>query len=340
MEQKELKEGRLLDYDGNLYEAGYSTSLIKKYKRKDIVGLKTRIKEWDYYAINFSDFMLCFTISDCSMFSLISASLIDLTKKTFKTKSKLQFFTFGKLNLPSTSEIGDTIYNSKDFKLSFINNGTSREIKASIKNFKDNKDLEADIILSSSSNKSMVIATPFKKKRHFYYNQKINNLIANGYYKLGDKLYSIKDGLAVLDWGRGVWTYSNTWYWASTSTKDKDGYKGFNLGYGFGDTSSSSENMLFLNKEAYKLNDVKFYFKKKNGREDFNAPIKVVSESKDINLTFTPIIDRHEDTNFLILASFQHQIFGKFNGTIKTSDNKIIEFNDSIGFLEKVKNRW
>lgn len=340
MEQKELKEGRLLDYEGNLYEAGYSTSLIKKYKRKDIIGLKSRIKEWDYYAIFIKDYAICFTISDCSIFSLVSISIIDLAKKGFKTKSKIKFFTFGKLNLPSSSEIGDTVYSSKDFSLTFLNNGNSREIKANVKNFSNDKDLDVDIILSSTSSKSMVIATPFKKKKHFYYNQKINNLVANGYFKLGDKLTSIKDGLAVLDWGRGVWTYKNTWYWASLSIKDSDGYKGFNLGYGFGDTSNASENMLFINKEAYKLDDVKFYFTKKNGKEDFLGPIKIESSAKDILLTFTPIVDRHEDTNALFIASFQHQIFGKFNGKIKTKDNKEVIFKDAIGFLEKVKNRW
>lgn len=340
MKQNELKEGRLLDYEGNLYEAGYSTSLIKKYKRKDIVGLKSRIKERDYYAVFLKDYVICFTISDCSIFSLVSVSVIDLIRKRFKTKSKIKFFSFGKLNLPSSSEIGDVVYSSKDFSLTFLNNGNNREIKASIKNFYNNKDLDADIILTSTTNKSMVIATPFKKKKHFYYNQKINNLLSNGYFKLGDKLYSIKDGVAVLDWGRGVWTYKNTWYWASLSLKEGDTYKGFNLGYGFGDTSKASENMLFINKDAYKLDDVKFYFTKKNGKEDFLGPIKLYSQNKDIDLTFTPILDRHEDTNALLIASFQHQIFGKFNGKIKTKDNKEVIFKDAIGFLEKVKNRW
>lgn len=337
MEQNELKEGRLLDYEGNLYEAGYSTSLIKKYKRKDIVGLKSRIKEWDYYAVFLKDYVICFTISDCSIFSLVSVSVIDLIRKRFKTKSKIKFFSFGKLNLPSSSEIGDVVYSSKDFSLTFLNNGNNREIKASIKNFYNNKDLDADIILTSTTNKSMVIATPFKKKKHFYYNQKINNLLSNGYFKLGDKLYSIKDGVAVLDWGRGVWTYKNTWYWASLSLKEGDTYKGFNLGYGFGDTSKASENMLFINKDAYKLDDVKFYFTKKNGKEDFLGPIKLYSQNKDIDLTFTPILDRHEDTNALLIASFQHQIFGKFNGKITSKDGKTVTFKDAIGFLEKVR---
>jgi hypothetical protein len=68
----------------------------------------------------------------------------------------------------------------------------------------------------------MVIATPFKKKHHFYYNQKINNQIAGGYAKVGEKMYDFnKNSYGVLDWGRGVWTYRNTWYWCSVNAQLK-----------------------------------------------------------------------------------------------------------------------
>lgn len=49
-----------------------------------------------------------------------------------------------------------------------------------------------------------------------------------------------------LDWGRGVWTYDNIWYWGSGSG-EVDGHRfGFNIGYGFGDTSAASENVIFM----------------------------------------------------------------------------------------------
>ena len=52
--------------------------------------------------------------------------------------------------------------------------------------------------------------------------------------------FDSKDTFAILDWGRGVWTYKNTWYWSS-ATGEIDGVPfGFNLGYGFGDTSKAT----------------------------------------------------------------------------------------------------
>lgn len=41
----------------------------------------------------------------------------------------------------------------------------------------------------------------------------------------------------------------------------------------------------------------------------------------------------------LLIASKQHQVFGKFKGTIKVKD-LIIEFNDELGFAERVYNKW
>ena len=49
--EKMLSKGPLLDEQGNLAEAGYAFDLVKEYDRKAIKGLKTRIKEWDYYFI-------------------------------------------------------------------------------------------------------------------------------------------------------------------------------------------------------------------------------------------------------------------------------------------------
>lgn len=46
--------------------------------------------------------------------------------------------------------------------------------------------------------------------------------------------------------GKGVWTYDNTWYWGTGSGWHDGGDPfGFNLGYGFSDHSSASENMVF-----------------------------------------------------------------------------------------------
>ena len=49
------------------------------------------------------------------------------------------------------------------------------------------------------------------------FNQKINCMRASGYFLFDGKRYEFNPtaDFGTLDWGRGVWTYDNTWYWGS-----------------------------------------------------------------------------------------------------------------------------
>ena len=339
--QHKLSNGPLLDEKGNLNEAGYSFELIKDYKRSDIKGLKSRIKEWDYYFINDDEYGIALTIDDNSYMGMASVSVLDFKNKKEVTKSYIKWFTFGKVGFPSSSNDGDVSIKSKNYSMIFENKNGKRHLVCYLKNLANNKDFECDIELESTTDKSMVIATPFKKKKHFYYNQKINLLKAEGFFKFGEFFYRFKDNaLGVLDWGRGVWTYKNTWYWSSLNARYKGHNIGFNLGYGFGDTSKASENMFFYDKEAFKLEDVVFNIPKdENEKLCFLKPWTFTSEKGDINLTFNPIIDRYANTNALIIQSKQHQVFGYFSGSIKAND-KNYEFENLLGFAEMVTNRW
>ena len=341
--QHQLSKGPLLDNKGNLIEAGYSFYLDKVYDRKAIKKLKGRIKEWDYYYIGDEEYGIALTIDDNSYMGLVSVSVLDYKNKTDVTKSYMFWLPFGEVGFPSSSKDGNTFKDGKKYSMFFENKNGKRHLVCQMKNVSKGKDFECDIVLKETLDKSMVIATPFKKKRHFYYNQKINLLCANGYFKYGDISHQFtKDKtLGVLDWGRGIWTYSNTWYWSSLNAYTKDNHRlGFNLGYGFGDTSHASENMFFFDDEAYKLEDIIFDIpKNEKGKLQFKDEWKIYSSNKDVNLSFTPIIDRYSNTNALIIQSNQHQVFGCFNGEIKIKD-QTYKLENLLGFAEMVKNRW
>lgn len=340
-EQHLLSEGLLLNEDGDLLEAGYAYSLVKRYERKMVKASPWRIKEWDYYYIGNDSYGIALTIDDNGYMDLCSVTLLDYEHARYLEKMVVHPFSFGKRNLPSSSVNGDTVYLDKKVTMKFLHEGDIRHIVCVFPKFgKKGEELKVDITLKETNGKSMVIATPFKKKAHFYYNQKINNLEAHGYVKLGEKYFDFsKDCYGVLDWGRGVWTYSNTWYWSSLSGKIGEDIIGWNLGYGFGDTSAASENMLFVNDKAYKLDDVTFSIPKKKKKDDFLSMWSVTSSNGDIALTFTPILDRHGGANLFIMKSDQHQVFGKWNGYFIVEDKKI-EIIDKVGFAEKVANRW
>ena len=337
-----LQPGKLLNENGELNEAGYAFSLVKTYARHEIKAPRSRIKEWDYYYFGDDEYGVALTIADNSYMALISVSVLDFKMKKEWTKSYMKWFTAGSLCLPPSSEEGNLeVEEAGKYSFKFLLNKGERHLICSLKGLSKNYDFSCDVILKRRNNNSMVIATPFKeKKTYFYYNQKINLLQASGEFRFGPVTHRFdKDTYGVLDWGRGVWTYSNTWYWASMSNVYKGHLYGFNLGYGFGDTSAASENMFFYDNKAFKLEDVEFVIPTDGKNEQYLEKWKFVSKNKDIDLTFEPLIDRYSNTNALIIQSKQHQVFGRFSGVIK-AEGKEYKFENLIGFAEKVKNRW
>ena len=340
--QNKLSEGKLLNATGNLNEAGYATSLVKEYNRNDIKASKWRIKEWDYYYVGNSKYGVALTIADNSYMSLCSLSYLNFEKPCDITKSVMKWFTFGKTNLPSSSKKGDVAFVSKKVDMSFRHENGKRHLSCLWKGFtKDKKDVRLDLYLEETNKDSIVVATPFHKPLHFYYNQKINLLKCNGYVKVGDEILDFNDNTyGVLDWGRGVWTYKNTWFWSSMSGEFEGKKIGFNLGYGFGDNSTHTENIFFYENKSWKLEDVHFDIPfTKTGKDSYMEPWKFRSVGGDINLTFTPILNRHANMNVGIIKSLQNQVFGKFSGYIIV-DGKEHFFTDMLGFAEKVTNKW
>lgn len=343
--QKEIKEKvKLLNEKGELTNPGYSTSLIQEYSRNDIKAKKFKIKEWDYYLIYNDDYAVALTIDDNSYMGMISASLINFKEQKEKTTSFISLFTNGKTNLPSTSKIGDTKVKSKKANIEFLNDGKTRILKLDMKKFDKDKSLKLEFTLSEEPNDSMVIATPFKEnKKAFYYNQKIIGMKAEGYVLYGNQKieFSKENTLGLLDWGRGVWTYKNTWYWGAGHGYVNKDLIGFNIGYGFGDTSNASENMVFVNGKAHKLDQIVFNIPKdEKGKDDYMKPWTFSSNDKRFEMDFIPIIDRKSKTSVGIICSDQHQVFGKFNGTIILDDGSKIVLKDFLGFAEKVFNKW
>lgn len=342
MQNKIVKPDDLLDNTGNLKHSGYATSLLLNYDRKKIKAGALRIKEWDYYLVYNNNFAIALTIADNSYMGLISASFIDFNTPHEITKSVMTILPKGKTNLPSTSKIGNSVFKNKNVSFEFLNDGKTRKLKLDYKNFNKKDTLSVDITLDNEPKDSMVIATPFHKPKHFYYNQKIVGMKASGTATLGDKkvTFSPENSLGILDWGRGVWTYKNTWYWGAGCGYVNKKLVGFNIGYGFGDTSQATENMVFVDGTAHKLEDVSFNIPMKNGKEDFLSPWTFTSSDNRFEMTFTPIIDRNSYTSALVISSNQHQVFGKFNGTIILDDGKKIEIKDFLAFAEKVVNKW
>lgn len=333
----------LLDEQGNLTQPGYAKRLLPVYDRRSVRGGLTRLKEWDYYYVGNDRYGVALTVADNSYMGLDSISFLSFEGKPWEiTKSPMSPFPMGRTGLPSTSAAGITASSGRRHALLFQAADGQRNLTAHMDHFRGQEPIDVHLVLSDEPEESMVICTPFPKPGHFYYNQKINCMRAQGTVRIGDDLYLFNrsDSFAVLDWGRGVWTYHNTWYWGSASGLVDEADFGFNIGYGFGDTSAATENMLFYKGKAHKLSKVDFGIPLRNGKECYLRVWNMTSDDGRFEMEFQPVIDRASCTDVKLIKSDQHQVFGRFTGTAVLDDGTRLEVKDLMGFAERVENKW
>ncbi len=344
----------LLDPSGEITEPGWSRSQVWKYRRQSIKAPAFRIKEWDYYMVlhdggEEDSYAVCFTISDDGYVGLQSVTLLCLNQDHpwEHTETVLNVFPMGKFKLPENSDNGTTYYEDKRLKLEFHKTEIDRQIFCEFKDFYEGKPLTAQLILLQPQMDTMVIATPWDQKHCFYYNQKINTMCAFGNVTFDGKQYEfnrLKD-FGTLDWGRGVWTYDNTWYWGSGNTW-VDGHKvGFNIGYGFGNTSAATENVIFYDDVVHKLDDVRIEIPNDVDLYDMDSPHYMepwkISESDGrFEMEFVPILDRSAKMDFKVIISDQHQVFGRMSGKLILDDGKTVILDQVLCFIEKVHNKY
>ena len=351
----------LLNEQGNLAEPGWSRKLVQQYDRTAIKALPFRIKEWDYYLVMGQGFAVCMTISDMGYMGLESVTFLDFTKPYERTEGPTVLFPMGSIPMPATSEAGISAFQDDSIALKAVVEKGTRHLSCKFPGFDGGKGLAFEVTLTEPEMDSIVIATPWDTDTCFYYNQKINCMPAEGWAEYDGKRYAFDPAtdFGTLDWGRGVWTYDNTWYWGSGNGYVNGKPFGFNIGYGFGNTSAASENALFYDGKIHKLDDVTFHIP----ADDYLKPWKFTSSDGRFEMDFQPIIDRSSYANLPFgesldlpgigtvptaailgggdhVESDQHQVFGRMTGTAILDDGTKLEIKALLCFAEDVHNMY
>lgn len=331
---------KLLRPDGCVDEPGWASSLVYEYSPFDVKANKLRIKEWDYYIIvDDNGYAFCTVIADNRYMGLANSSFYD-----FNEGKKYDFITpllmpMGSLHMPTDSSKGDIYFRSANCELAYIHVDGGRRLTGRYKKCLLHDELEFDLFLKEfRDDGTMVIATPWQQdKKAFYYNQKINCMPASGYVRFGGKSYEFtpERNYGTLDWGRGVWTYDNTWYWGSGNGTVNGKRFGYNIGYGFGDTTAASENMIFYDGKCHKLDRIRFEIP-----EDIMQPWRYISSDGRFDMDFKPLYDNRTNLNALVIAQDAHQVFGKLSGKAVLDDGTALEIKDLTVFAERVRNRY
>ena len=300
----------LLGKDGDLLEPGWARSLLPVYRRADIKASPMRIKEWDYYLITDGHIGLALTIADNGYMGLDSISFLHFDEGWEQTTSRMRALPLGKTHLPESSAEGASEVARGGYAMTFYHEDGLRKLSFHMDKFRGKDAIEGIIQLSDEPIESMVIATPFDKPGHFYYNQKINCMRAEGWIELGDRRFELTPF-------------------------------GWNIGYGFGNTEAATENVLFYDGRIHKLSEVRFEIPMdEDGFEDFMKPWVFTSDDNRFYMNFTPVLDRSAFMSAGVVLSDQHQVFGRFTGRITLDDGTVLPVRDFFGFAEKVENKW
>jgi len=343
VQHKIIKKQPLLKEDGTLTEEGWSTKLLLEYDRSKIKAPWWRIKEWDYYYILDAEknYGLTCTMADMGYVGLFAVVWLDFKEKKYTQLEKLILLPRRKIGFASDSSSGITSFRSKKLSITYNYALPTRKITISAPSFQcfdGEKGLEAEIELTQAKDlESMVIATSWKENRKaFYYNQKINCMPAKGTVSIGTKRYTFtpESSMGGFDWGRGRWTYKNRWYWGSASGRLDNVPFGWNIGYGFSDRTPASENMIFYDGKAHKLDQVTIQM----DSSDYLKPWRFTSNDDRFEMSFEPLVDRRSNVNFLFIKSIQHQVFGHCTGQVTLNDGTKLKVDKFLCLLEDFVN--
>lgn len=333
--QKEINQTvKLLKENGDLNAVGYAKRMNIEYNKEKLKIRPFKLKEWNFYQFLFDNYSLQMTIGHVSYMSSISATLINLDTKERYEIGCMKPLWHPELDLnPEKPSLIN--FENKNFKMSFETKEKERILclKGSNKKYK-NVEIRIEVE-NDLNNEKMVIATPFKKKHQFYLNYKENYYVANGYVKFDELEITIKNATGLIDWGRGIWPYKHEWFWGNLTSFIEDKPFGFNIGWGFGDTSLATENMFFYNKKAYKLGKLIV----ERNEKDYMQPWHLKDEYGLMELCFQPVFDNYTENKYIVIDTHCDQLYGYYSGYIIVEENKI-EFKNILAFIEHAVNKW
>lgn len=337
MEQNEITYNiDLVDIHGDLVEPGFARKPLWRYNREDLTVKRVRMKEWDYYLVNTGKIAIAFTMSDLGYMRMASVSFLDLEKGTDTTKTWLKAPAKDYI-MPKSPKAGTSIFETKGFSLSYESTETEKHIVCEAKDFYKGSDFKADLTFNNLPEESMNILTPWEDRKHFYLNEKLNCMPVEGKVVYNWHVYRFneKEHCGVLDWGRGYWPYKSRWFWGTASAMIDGIPFGFNLGYGFGDLSAASENVLFYKGKVHKLDQIRFDIP-----ENPMEPWQIISSDGRFEAVFTPCLDRKADIDLKLIHSDQHQYFGFVDGTAILDNGKEFIMKHLPAAFEDIKNKY
>lgn len=326
----------LFNEEGLLANPGWARKMYFQYDRGKMAADRRLCREWDYYFVGSETMGISMTINNFGGLGMLTAKLMNY-REGYHLKNTAVIRE--DIHQPGDDE-GTCYIRAGGAEGMFIRKPGRHYIKLDFPDYHNGQTYRLDITLEVPDTDRMVIATPFAEgKEQFFFNEKLNCMGASGTLQLGDMVHTFRPDrdFGVLDFGRGVWPLRNRWYWGSASGILDGHLFGWNIGYGFGDLSHATENMIFYDGKAHKFDQIVFHIPEEG---HMAGPWHIVSNDGRFDMVMEPVLDRDALCDIEKGGSLQHQVFGRFTGSCVLDDGTVLKVKDFFGFAEDVINNW
>jgi hypothetical protein len=308
--------------------------------RANLSGGWGRTKRWDYWALLGDDLVVSLTYADVDYLGIVAAWWCE--PSTGRTGGRELAVPLARgIRLPDVPGSMPLSFRSAHLGVRIEDDpdGTTltarwRERDGSVGG------LDARVALPAG-HESVNVVIPWTETT-FQYTSKHQARPATGTLRIGGEQRRLGDGggqaWGVLDVGRGRWPYRTRWNWGSGAGRAGDGRAvGLQVGGMWTAGTGATENGIVVDGVVVKLGDELAW------RYDWDRPLApwhVTSPDGGLDLTLSPVHDRHARTEALVLGTEVHQVFGTWSGHVPTPDGDRLELTGAVGFAEESRSRW
>ncbi|MHC6204447.1 DUF2804 domain-containing protein [Breznakiellaceae bacterium SP9] len=305
-----------------------------------ITANRSFITESDRYIIFSPTHLAIFDVFDHGVFGYAGLSLISLKDNQRTTHIFTKLLTLGALGLPASSSAGRVHYQKQKALLDFVcMSGGARIIKVDFPRFTHNRSLRGAVVLSPPPlAESIVTHQGWTKQKAFRLTQRSPWYTVEGVIQFGTTELNFTKGKAwgIFDWNRGIRPREDLQYWASACGMANGMLLSFSLGYSTSNSTLGTENAFFIDAKLSKFNEVTFHISPSN----WLLPWRFTSDDKRLEMEFVPSHEWVERKFILFHSLRRRQSIGHFSGKLILEGNKVLEFQQLTGFVERRKTRF
>ena len=323
----------------------------------NLSGVWGRTKKWDYWAVLTGDFVFSVTYADVDYIGLATIWWADLASGETGGREVVVPLARG-ISLPDRPGTRALVHRDRDCSIEISDDDRGTRLFTTWTEA-DGRHGAADILVElPEGHESLNVVIPWSRRR-FQYTSKHQARPAHGTFAVGDLRRIIgsrvhSDGQdadghdsdsdpgrrawGVLDVGRGRWPYSTRWNWgggAGSSTR------GHTVGLQFGGLwtrgTGFTENGVIVDGRLTKIGtelDWDYDW------DDPLAPWRVRDRDGSLEVTLSPVHDRHSRVELAVMGTEVHQVFGTWSGHFRTEQGEEHEVRDIPGFAEESRSRW